>query len=193
MECSCGGSMKSGRAERTKHAAVLEYQECRSCGRCHFDALRIAGTIVATGETARRQFEAFDASAPADHGERSGCSPGSSGREPAPAPVIPARKAELDWRPTSEKPPRDLLIRVDYHTGGYCVGHGGFFDRVWDLIARWAPCRSDEGLAPVPWPSTTPLVGTPFDIRTKAPPRPEIARPPATDLPPVGANFCFQF
>lgn len=191
MECSCGGSMKSGRAERTKHAAVLEFQECRSCGRCHFDALRVDGAVVATGETARRQFEAFDAPAPAEPGEQPGRSPGSSGREPAPAPVLPARKAELDWRPTSEQPPRDQLIRVDYLTGGYCVGHGWFFAEVWDLIARWAPCRSDEGLAP--WPSTTPLVGTPFDMDIDPPTRPEMARSPATDLPPVGANFSFQF
>lgn len=175
MECSCGGSMKSGRAERSKHAAVLEFQECRSCGRCYFDALRVGGTMVAAGEDARRQFEAFDAPAPVE-------------------PILsPPRKAELDWRPTSEMPPRNQLIRVDYLTGGYCVGHGGFFDRVWDLIARWAPCRSDEGLAPVPWPSTTPLVGTPFDMDIKATPRREVARPPAADLPPVGANFCFQF
>ncbi|MGV6475385.1 hypothetical protein [Azotobacter vinelandii] len=193
MECSCGGSMKSARAERSKHAAVLEFQECRSCGRCHFDALLIGGKLVAAGEDARRQFEAFDAPAPPDTGEQPSRSPGSTGREPATAPVILARKAELDWRPTSEQPPRDQLIRVDYLTGGYCVGHGWFFGDVWDLIARWAPCRSDEGLAPVPWPPTTPLVGTPFDIKIDPPKRPEIARPPAADLPPVGANFCFQF
>ncbi|WP_157731405.1 hypothetical protein [Azotobacter chroococcum] len=81
---------------------------------------------------------------------------------------------------------------MDYLTGGYCVGHGWFFDAVWDLIARWAPCRSDEGL--IPWPTTTPLVGTPFDA--DAAPALEISLPPpiqTAELPPVGTNFAFAF
>ncbi|WP_349616964.1 hypothetical protein [Azotobacter salinestris] len=182
MQCSCGASTKPGRAERSKQRAVLEFQVCPACGRCHFDALRIGGQVVAAGDEARRQFEALDAPEPS---ERPHCSPEKA---------IPrsARTTELDWRPTSEQPPRDQLIRVDYKTGGYYVGHGGFFDGLWDLIARWAPCRSDEGL--IPWPTTTPLVGTPFDV--DAAPVLEISLPPPTptaELPPVGTNFAFAF
>lgn len=43
MQCSCGGQMKSSQAARSKQRAVLEFQECRSYGRCHFDALLIGG------------------------------------------------------------------------------------------------------------------------------------------------------
>ncbi|ASL26209.1 hypothetical protein ACG10_07725 [Azotobacter chroococcum] len=185
MQCSCGASTKPGRAERSKQRAVLEFQECPACGRAHFDALRIGGQAVASGEAARRQFEALDAPEPSDPGEPPNCPPEK-------AIPRPTRTTELDWRPTSETPPRDQLIRVDYLTGGYCVGHGWFFDAVWDLIARWAPCRSDEGL--IPWPTTTPLVGTPFDA--DAAPALEISLPPpiqTAELPPVGTNFAFAF
>lgn len=182
MQCSCGASTKPSRAERSKQHVVLEFQECPACGRCYFDALRIGGQAVASGVAARRQFAALDAPEPSKPPH---CSPEK-------AIPRPTRTTALDWRPTSEKPPRDQLIRVDYKTGGYYVGHGGFFDGVWDLIARWAPCRSDEGLAP--WPTTTPRVGTPFDV--DAAPVLEISLPPPTqtaELPPVGGNFSFAF
>ncbi|MDV7209957.1 hypothetical protein [Azotobacter beijerinckii] len=181
--------MKSARAERSKQAAVLEFQECRSCGRCHFDALRVGGTTVATGEAARRQFEALDAPAPSDPGE-------PPHRSPEKVIPRPARTTEIDdWRPTSEEPLRDQLIRVEYLRGGYYIAHGIFFDSVWDLIARWQPHDNSEALRKAAIPKYPPGLSTPEWLlppadRATRPPIPAIPEP---SLPPVGTNFSFAF
>jgi len=183
--------MKSARAERSKQAAVLEYQECSACGRCHFDALRVAGRIVATGAEAQRAFNALDAGQP--------CPPS------APEPVAKAEPATERWIPATELPPRDALIRVEYRRGGYYISHGKFFDSVWDLIARWQPHDNSEALRKAAIPRYPPGLSTPEWLlppadRATRPPIPAIPEPPQPpqprhepSLPPVGANFSFAF
>ncbi|SEJ23405.1 hypothetical protein SAMN04244572_03209 [Azotobacter beijerinckii] len=172
--------MKSARAERSKQAAVLEYQECSACGHCHFDALRVAGRIVATGAEAQRAFNALDAGQP--------CPPSA----PEPAKAEPATER---WIPAAELPPRDALIRVEYLRGGYYISHGKFFDSVWDLIARWQPHDNSEALRKAAIPKYPPGLSTPEWLlppadRATRPPLPNIPEP---SLPPVGANFSFAF
>lgn len=61
MPCPCGGDLLSRAAERSKHQAVLDYQECRTCGRVGRETLLLYGEPVLTGYPARENFREIDA------------------------------------------------------------------------------------------------------------------------------------
>lgn len=53
--CPCGGFTVARIAK--EKGAILNYEECGSCGRCGEYKLRIAGELITKGQTARRAIQ----------------------------------------------------------------------------------------------------------------------------------------
>lgn len=128
MECSCGGSTREARAERSKEGVVLEYQTCAACGRNEYRRLLVRGHVAATGSDAQRAFLAMEDGAP------------------PPAPRTAKQEGDA-WRPAVQKPLGSGLVRVRFTSGGEYIERPSFFEDRWDLVAAWQPYDNGPALA----------------------------------------------